>query len=333
MEAARALRTLWRQRWAVLAGVLLAATVGVLMTYRVGMGLPPGFASRHYTVGVASAQILVDSPSSQAIDLGGGGLRTDVVVLTARARLLANLMTSSPLRDTIAKRAGIPAATFLVTVPSAGTEPVDPSSASGVAAGPEGDRMTVFFNETLPIITADAQAANQPRARRIASAAVDGLRSYLAGVAAQDAVPQDRKLVIKPLGPPQSATVTRGPRRLFAVLAALATFGLWCTGIVGVARLARNWREVVAEESAGSRAPAVPPMPDPDPDPDQSPDPDPDPDDTPTWLTPDRWVVSGSAGLLGVAVDEGHDTSTVPPGPPPPGAPDAPRLTTDDAGA
>jgi hypothetical protein len=256
MEAAKVLRQLWRHRAFVAVGVALALVVGILIAYKVTLGVPPKFESRQYTVGVATAEVLVDSPSSQVADLGGGNVRTDVTALTARARLLANLMAASPLKDEIARRAGVDPRTFVASAPS--IEPSQkPSTLESSPTGPRANVLTVYFNETLPIITADAQAASESVAARISTAAVAELGEYLKSVAALDKVPDARKLVVDPLGQARFGTVQRGARKLYAILAFALVLALWCGAIVLTTTLARGWRQAAAEEEEGE--PAGPP--------------------------------------------------------------------------
>jgi hypothetical protein len=259
VESVKILRLLWRHRLFVAVGVALALVIGIVIAYKVTLGLPPSFESRQYTVGVASAEVLVDSPSSQVADLGGGRVRTDVVALTARARLLANLMAASPLKDEIARSARVDPRTFVASAPS--SDPTEkPTTIQVPPTGPEANVLTVYFNETLPIITADAQAPDETTAARIASAAVAELGTYLKSVAALDKVPDARKLVVDPLGEARFGTVQRGARKLYAILAFVLVLMLWCGAIVLTARLARGWRQAAAEEERGGD-PAGPPAP------------------------------------------------------------------------
>lgn len=233
----------------VIVGLLLGVAVGVLMTYSVTPGLPPTFENRQYEVGVASASVLVDSPSSQVADLGGGVGQTtvDVASLSARARLLANLMATSPLKDQIAARAGVPPDRLIARAPARIDLPGDKSPIGSGATISESDPLAnilrINVNETLPILSADAQAPTPQSAAKISNAAVSQLRAYLKSIAAGDRVPDARKLVIKRLGPARYATVRKGPRRLFAVAAFLFVFGAWCAGIVVLSGLAQAWRQ------------------------------------------------------------------------------------------
>jgi hypothetical protein len=253
MGAVAVLRQLWRYRLFVAVGTALALLAGTLISYKVTIGFPPTFESRQYKVGIASAEVLVDSPSSQVADLGGGKVVTDVTALTSRARLLANLMAASPLKDQIARTAGVDSRTFIATAPS--IEPSQkPTTLTATPTSPRTNVLTVYFNETLPIITADAQAPTEAVAARISSAAVTELDKYLASVAALDKVPGARQLVVDPLGQARFGTVQRGPPKLMAVVAFVLILALWCGGIVLVAKLVRAWRQDARKEEEGRSA-------------------------------------------------------------------------------
>lgn len=247
MDAVAVLRQLWHHRLFVAVGTALALIVAILISYKVSIGLPPSFESRQYQVGIASAEVLVDSPSSQVADLGGGKIRTDVTALTGRARLLANLMAARPVKDQIARRAGVDPRTFVATAPS--IEPSQkPTTLEAAPAGQRTNVLTVYFNETLPIITADAQGPTAAIAARISTAAVAELGEYLKSVAALDKVPDARQLVVDPLGPARFGTVQRGPGKPMAAIAFVLIFALWCGGIILVSKLASGWRQAAQKE-------------------------------------------------------------------------------------
>lgn len=259
MEAVAIIRLLWRQRLTVAVGLVVAIAIGIAMAYSIELGFPPRFESRQYQVGIASAEMLVDSPSSQVADIGGGSALTDVSGLASRARLLANLMAVSPLKEQIARRAGIDPRTFVASAPSTAlTGATKTSPLDSRPDGPDANKLSIEPNEILPIISANATAATPALAARIASAGVEELRAYLKTIAATDQVPDARQLVISPLGPARSATVAGGPRRLFAVAAVIVVFGLWCMSIVGANWLARGWREAAAAEQTETQGRPAP---------------------------------------------------------------------------
>jgi hypothetical protein len=254
-ELVSVLRLLWRARLLVAVGMALAVLVGMTLTYHVTLGAPPTLESRGHSVGIASAQVLVDSKSSQTVDLGEDPVLIDIAGLIARARLLANLIATSPLRDEIARRAGIDPASFLATAPSIGFDSPSPAAASSTTAQP--NVMNVTFNESLPIVTINAEAADEATAARISSAAASELGRYLDSLVALDEVPDAHRLVVKQLGAPAHLTMRRGPRRLIAAIGFAFVFGLWCTGVVAVSRLRRGFREAAADPPTSSSGTGV----------------------------------------------------------------------------
>ncbi len=260
MQIVSILRLLWRRRLLVLMGFAFALPVGLLLSYDVQGGVPPTFESRQYKTGIASAAALVDSNKSQVVDLGGG---TDAAQLSLRARLLANLMATSPLREQIAQAANVRPEWFIAhRPPEGGPATLRTPEGPGAAISESDRRATVLrlhVNETLPIITAEVEAPDAPTAKRVATASITELRNYLATVAAGK-IPDGRKLVVTPLGQARSATETRGRAPLLGVLLFILVFGTWCASIVGISGLARAWRETVAEEDdARGAAPVLAP--------------------------------------------------------------------------
>lgn len=264
MDAVRILRQLWRFRVLVAVGLALALTVGISLTYRVGLGVPPTFESRQYPVGIASAEVLVDSPNSQVIDLGNSETKADVTSLNARARLLADLVATSPLKDRIARRAGIAPDQLIAIRPSVGpvSDPTPLETGATVSTGdPRAQILSVRVHESLPIIGADTQAPDPATAARISDAAVAELDLYLKNAASAGAVPEARKLLVEPLGPARSSLVTRGPRRTTAVITAVLLFLVWCGGILISSTLARNWRQASEQALSGPEPDATDPTP------------------------------------------------------------------------
>ncbi|MGH2941579.1 MAG: hypothetical protein ACRDLN_02220 [Solirubrobacteraceae bacterium] len=258
MEAVRLLRQLWLNRLLVAVGLGLALLAGTMMTYSVS-GSPPKLESRQYVVGVATASVLVDSASSQVADLGGGASASDVGSLTTRARLLANLLGTSPLREQIARNAGIAPET-LVAISPEDSVPSGTTVSVGATLDANDRRASVLnlsVRESAPIITVAAQAPSRVTASRLASSTVNRLEQYLGSVASGDQVPNRRRLVVQPLGPAHSATETRGPGRLIAIGVSVMLFLLWCGAILAIQGFARGWRQAAELESVPAGAPAT----------------------------------------------------------------------------
>jgi hypothetical protein len=243
------LRMLWLRRSFVGLTLLIALSVGVLVAYRVTVS-PLKLESRQYTVGIAAARVLIDTPQSKVVDLGAAG--ADYSALGGRASLLANLMASGPVKTAIARRAGVSPDTFSAIPPvptgAAASRP-EPTPADG---GDDANALilTIQTETDVPIISFQSQAPDAAGAARLANGAVDGLRDYLGSVAAAQKVPQARQLVATELGRARAGTVVRGRSRIFAVMGALVVFALMCGVAVVLPGIERRWGAIAADEQA-----------------------------------------------------------------------------------
>jgi hypothetical protein len=248
------LRELWRHRRLVLLGFVLALAAFLLIMYRVTPGLPPQLESRQYEVGVASGAVLIDSQSSQTVDLGSGdgAITVDVASLAARAKLLANLLATRPLRDEIAAMSGVRPDLLITELSSTTEEGLPLAPAADVAVerdDPRANVLSLQTSETVPIITVNAQAPTEETASRLAASTVTRLSRYLEAVAADNSVPDSRKLVMRQLGEPTSATSVRGPGKASAAAAFVLLLTLWCAAVLGVMALLKAWRQTVVQEA------------------------------------------------------------------------------------
>jgi hypothetical protein len=251
MEIGAALRDLWAHRVLVSLAAVLAILASIFLSYRVAF--PPRIESRQYHVGIASATALVDTPRSQVVDLGGKDDTTNEGgTLPSRASLLANLMASSPLKEEIARRAGVAPDKLIAIAPSGVGVPAPTPLVSGATVTADDPKANVLTTNVLssagqlPIIVVNTQAPDVAVAARLANGAIASLTDYLGTVAATDRVPSDRRLVVKQLGPASVATASRGPRRLFGLIAAIFVFGTACAMILFAPKLARGWRVAAA---------------------------------------------------------------------------------------
>jgi hypothetical protein len=253
MEIVGVLRLLWRERILVLVAAIIAIGAGVALAYHIGF--PPKLESRQYDVGIGTLEALVDTPSSLVVDLGGE-TGPDIPTLAGRATLLASLLTSSPLKEEIARRAGVDANELIAIPPSGAT--VDPSAApsvSGTGAKLDDPNVSVLRAKVptlesgeVPIIAVNAQAPDAAVAARLADQSIQVLQEHLRTVAAADKIPNARRVVVTELGPARATVESRGPERLMAIVAALFVFVLGCAAIVGVSALASGWRRAAAIE-------------------------------------------------------------------------------------
>jgi hypothetical protein len=236
------LRNLWRLRAAVVVVFIVAVLVGTLVGFRISL-LPPSVQSRQYHVGVASARVLVDTPTSDLIDVAPKGSDT----LAGRATLLANLMVDGVVEDEIAKRAGLHPDELIGVAGDAGSDPTAPKPGprdhvltTGVALDTSGDQ--------LPIITIDTQAPDVAGAERLANAAIAGLNTYLDGQAAKQSVPEGRRLRVTGLGAAQAGLGNRGPSRTMTVVLVLLLFGLGCALLLAATALLHGLHAASVDE-------------------------------------------------------------------------------------
>jgi hypothetical protein len=262
MGAVAILRELWRHRVVLLLAAPLAILVGVSVGYKVMF--PFTLESRGYDVGVAAATALVDTPSSQVVALGGRDVG-EAATLPGRAALLANLMASSPLREDIARRAGVRPELLIATAPPPAGGSAPPQQGDRLATGasvraddPRASVLKLNTDITLPMIAVDVRAPDAATAARVANAALAALKSYLDSIVGVDGASTKRRLVVKQLGPAQSATAHRGPSPLLGILAAITVLGLACAAILMVSALARDWRRMSALERLSEDAPGEP---------------------------------------------------------------------------
>jgi hypothetical protein len=241
----RVLRDLWRLRVFVALVAMVAIVAAILTTCRVA--LPGKIESRQYQVGVATTRVLVDTPSSQVVAVSPKGSDT----LGVRATLMASLMVDGVIKDLIARRAGLSSEELVGIAKDAedGVEPVEtpPGHDANVL------RTSVLQDtegKQLPIIQIETQAVDAPHAAKLADAAVEGLRDYLATQAAKQQVPDAHRLRVNGLGAAQAGEVTRGPGVVLGLVAGLFVFAFGCALLLGVIALVRNLR--MPEEPAAA---------------------------------------------------------------------------------
>jgi capsular polysaccharide biosynthesis protein len=248
MDIVTILRDLWRRRLLVACVAALALLAGIAVAYRVSF--PPKLESRKYEVGVATASIFLDTPSSQVVEVDPKGSDS----LGTRANLIASLMVDGEVKDAIARRAGLPPGQLVALT--------DPDPEQTPTQAPESAKSNVLHTHVvtntvgaqLPIIEITAQSHDAQSAARLANAAVTGLRDYLDSKAALQRVPDAKRLKISGLGAPQASDVVRGPGTVLALAAAILVLLAGCASILAATALARSWREASEEEQEEAAA-------------------------------------------------------------------------------
>lgn len=250
MQLVKILREVWSRKGLLAIVLGVSILIGMLLSFK--PGLPP--QSRQYQVALASSDILVDTTHSQVVDIGGRG--PDLPTLTSRANLLGNLMTAGPLKDAIAKSAGI-APEDLTVVPPASIEatgvapaPVTTSKSRGVPDA-EAKILTLSTDDALPILHVVAQAPDADTASKLSGSTIVELRRYLGSVAATQHIPAAHQLVVRQFGTPLVGTATRGLPRSLALAATIFLILLGCGAIVSGSWFVRSWRQIGEAEARG----------------------------------------------------------------------------------
>lgn len=255
MKLGMRLRELWGHRLGLMLSLAIALFAGFWSVTRVSV-LPPRVESRHLEIASASTRVLVDMPRSMVLDLSEQV--TDIESLTNRALLVGNLIGSAPVRESIARRVGIPAARIQVAAPltrewpramqQAGTK----RSTSDILRSPDEYRINVRANPTVPVLEISTVAPTAQAAARLANGAVLGTEDYLRGVAARESVTPVRQTKLEQLGRAQGGVINQGVSIKVALLSFLLTFTVSCIGVLAMARIRRGW---AAQAVAASRPP------------------------------------------------------------------------------
>jgi hypothetical protein len=196
-------------------------------------------------LGAATTQILVDSPVSQAANLGAdpGALTS----LTTRADLLGNLMASAPVRGYIGRLmrvdpSGVQAtAPITAAVPRSVTEPPSAARATDLLASTDHYKLDIQADPTVPIIRVSSEGPSASAAIRLANAAVKGLRQYLADLGSSQRVPPQAQVQLKQLGTAQGGVLNKGMAAEMAILVFVGVFGICCCAVVFVSRVRMGW--------------------------------------------------------------------------------------------
>lgn len=249
MFTIKILHQLWNRRRLLVVAALVAVLAGFAITFQL-----PSLKPRSYTVGIATGQILLDTPDSQVVALSPKGSES----LGLRASVIASLMVGGEVESAIAQQAGLKpsqlgGSTDAATQGSAAFGSGTPVPAR-VPSGPDGYILTTHTltdttNNPLPIVAFSAQGPNPAAALRLANATITGLRNYLNSKAATERIPDAGRLQVTGLGVPQVTTQSQGPTLPLAIIAVLLVFGLGCAAIVGFPMLARSWRAAGALET------------------------------------------------------------------------------------
>lgn len=243
MTLVKAIRRLQRRPILLALPLVLACAVGYLMVRSTS------------NVGIASAAALVDSPKSQIADLGASS-GTDVGTLGFRASLLASLMATAPIKDEIAREAGIPTADLIAIGPATipGTNPAGSVVPATPPPGSASNTLTVtvptLSTGQIPVIQVNGQSPTPAIAAKLANAAFTSLQAYLSSLASSGNISVQQRVVIRTLGPAAAAQATQGPGLILAAVGSIVVFLLACAAILGIGSMRAALRKEAALEDA-----------------------------------------------------------------------------------
>lgn len=244
MDFAQVLMVLWRRRWWVALGALLALVIGLSTGYRIGV-FPPRLTAKSLPIGSASTKLLVDSPRSALTDL-----TKDVTTLEVRATVLAPFMTTEPVRRAIAAAVGLRESAIYTTAPlspDASAATFGPSAAqrSQQLLGQNlGYRLSFAADLNQPTITVTAQTSRAADAIRLANGAATGVINYLSHIEQIQGIPFGHRTIIRQLGPAAGGTIGGSVNtQLVAVTFVGALIG-WMVLVVIFSSVIENLREI-----------------------------------------------------------------------------------------
>lgn len=229
MDLDHVIATITRMRLAVALIVMAAIAAGVLAGYK-PTGFPPKLEPRIMSLGVASKQVLLDGWRSPLVDR-----RFDTEPLAARSGTFAQVLSSPAVLEAAARETGIPVESITSEGPYVGPAApwnvVVPSEARSnqVTAERKVYRLSFVTRQTLPMVTIHAQGPTPEAAARLAEGAYQGLRDYLAQLAAEIEPAPARPIVLRDMGPAASGPL---PSRIGKAVIVLAFGGVLIVGLL-----------------------------------------------------------------------------------------------------
>ena len=241
-------RTARSRRVWLLLGVPVAAYVALSSVANVSL-LPPTVNGKNLAFVTARTQLYV-MPQGQ---LAKSTPSSNPSQFTAKAAVLANLLTGPELRTLIAKNARIDARRIVVDGPVPVDEPLgqiwpaDQKRASQIVAESDPYRVTVDASPSLPVLGITAQAPMTGQAVRLAAAANTGLNSYLTGLETRAKLPIAQRLEVHSLAAIAVSGDSSGGLGNVAALAFVVSLALWTGMVYAIAAVARDLRSLRAQ--------------------------------------------------------------------------------------
>jgi capsular polysaccharide biosynthesis protein len=254
MELARTLKALWRRKWLVAIGALLAAIAATLSVSTVSL-FPPSLTSRTNAFATGSTQMLVDTPSSAFANLA-----EEVEPLNTRASVFSRFLTSPIAIGMIARQAQLPAdaiegqGPYEQNVPLFEQEPTAEKRSSQIVGERALYRLRFENNPNLPIITVYAQAPTTDGATRLANAVPAAMSAYIRRIQNAQHTPAKRRVEIRQLGSATGGVVNAGANVQIALLVFFVVLIGWCLLLIPAHTVAKGWRSGSDDDDGGGSA-------------------------------------------------------------------------------
>ena len=207
---------------------------------------PPKLSSRSLEMATASTHVVIDTPRSTLLDLRQDTYELEA--LTKRAVLLGNVIANGPVKESIARRAGIPVEALRVETPLTTQQPRPRieggkgKSAGDILRSTDQYRLNIQANPTAPVLDIYAQTPTTRSAEGLANEAVVSLRSYLAKLAESQGTPETQQIRLVQLGTARGDVINKGVHWQVALVAFVLTFALACASMIFLSRVSRGWR-------------------------------------------------------------------------------------------
>jgi hypothetical protein len=239
------LRELWRHKLGLVVSGLIAALATVQVVWGISLA-PPRIGKDSLQMASASATLVVDTPRSSAVDpqVHAFALKS----LSNRALILGNVMASLPVREYIARQAGVPLEKVRVEPPLTVQQPrpiADSAHSphiSDLFKRPDEYRLSVVATPQAPVLSLYAVAPTAAGAQALTTSGVEGLRTYLESVDRSQKVPADAQVRLERLGVAQSGPIAATASFQLGVLTFLVVFALGCIATLVTDRVRRGWQ-------------------------------------------------------------------------------------------
>jgi hypothetical protein len=236
------LRVLWRFRWLMIAGFLLAVALAFLSVVRVSPGGSPTFSFREDEEWVSRALLLVTEHGFPLGQTRLEGEEDTSVSMAARfaelATIYARLATSDQVRDLMLQKG-----------------PIDEDKELIEAAAVLSNQWN-SNSPPLPLISISAYATTGKRAEELALRATAAFRQYLAAEQDANEIPVKNRVVVSEVNRSVPPEVLAGRSKTLPVVVFLTIM----LAVVGIAFLIENLRPRVRTPRAD--AATVTPLPD-----------------------------------------------------------------------